>query len=106
MAQTKALLSKPLQHMEGSPAKRPAYLGCEFSITDIDKLDRSLGQPDVNSSIYLKNIATNPFNDGYVKYPSVTGLLNLRVSICGKSNPIRPLGLNNKWIKMSYLSFA
>jgi hypothetical protein len=55
MAQTKALRSKPLPHMDGLPTKRAPYLVCEFRLADPDKLDRSLGQPNVTSSNYLKN---------------------------------------------------
>lgn len=82
MAQTKALRSKPLPHMDGLPTKRAPYLVCKFDLTATVKLDKSLGQPGVNTSIYRKKIAKNPLNGGYMQNPSVTGLLNLCKYIC------------------------
>ncbi|MBT8233463.1 MAG: pyridoxal phosphate-dependent aminotransferase [Saprospiraceae bacterium] len=82
MSQT--YLSQKLQNMTESATLQMAQKARELRNQGIDVISLSLGEPDFDTPEYIKEAAKKALDDGYTKYPPVSGFKELRDAICNK----------------------
>jgi aspartate aminotransferase len=61
-----------------------AKLGRELRAKGIDVIDLSLGEPDFDTPIHIKEAAKKAVDDNYSHYTPVAGYLDLREAVCTK----------------------
>jgi len=61
-----------------------AKLGRELRAKGIDVIDLSLGEPDFDTPVHIKEAAKKAVDDNYSHYTPVAGYLDLREAVCAK----------------------
>lgn len=61
-----------------------AKLGRELRAKGIDVIDLSLGEPDFDTPVHIKEAAIKAIHDNWSHYTPVSGFLDLREAVCGK----------------------
>src|SRR6187200_1697748 len=61
-----------------------AKLGRELRAKGIDIIDLSLGEPDFDTPVHIKESAKKAVDDNFSHYTPVAGFLDLREAICTK----------------------
>ena len=80
----KNLLSNTVKNISESETIRMSQLARNLSEKGIKVIDLSLGEPDFDTPIDIKNIAKQALDDGYTKYTPVNGIPLLRKAIANK----------------------
>ena len=61
-----------------------AKLGRELRAQGIDVIDLSLGEPDFDTPVHIKEAAKKAVDDNYSHYTPVPGYLDVREAVCAK----------------------
>src|SRR5258705_8227993 len=77
-------LSSRLQRFNEPETLKMAKLGRELRGKGVDIIDLSLGEPDFNTPIHIKQAAKKAIDDNWSHYPPVAGYRDLREAICTK----------------------
>ena len=77
-------LSSTLQRFNEPETLRMAKLGRELRSQGIDIIDLSLGEPDFDTPVHIKEAAKKAVDDNYSHYTPVAGYPDLREAICAK----------------------
>lgn len=77
-------LSSILQRFNEPETLKMAKLGRELRANGIDVIDLSLGEPDFDTPIHIKEAAKKAIDDNYSHYTPVAGYLDLRQAVCAK----------------------
>jgi aspartate aminotransferase len=70
--------------MQESATLKMAKMARELKAQGKDIIDLSLGEPDFDTPVHIKEAAKKALDDGYTKYTPVNGLLELRQAIVKK----------------------
>ena len=70
--------------MQESATLKMAKMARELKAQGKDVIDLSLGEPDFDTPVHIKDAAKKALDDGYTKYTPVNGLLELREAIVRK----------------------
>ena len=82
-------LSRLVMEMQESATLKMAKLARELKAKGQDVIDLSLGEPDFDTPVHIKEAAKKALDEGYTKYTPVNGLQELREAI------VRKLGREN-----------
>jgi aspartate aminotransferase len=77
-------LSPLLQRFNEPETLRMAKLGRELRAKGIDIIDLSLGEPDFDTPVHIKESAKKAVDDNYSHYTPVAGYMDLREAVCVK----------------------
>lgn len=77
-------LSSLLQKFNEPETLKMAKLGRELRAKGIDVIDLSLGEPDFDTPVHIKEAAKKAIDDNYSHYTPVAGYLDLREAVCTK----------------------
>jgi len=77
-------LSQRIQNLAESETLQMAKLSRELRAKGHDIIDMSLGEPDFQTPAHIREAAKKAIDDGYTKYPPVSGYLDLRQAISDK----------------------
>src|SRR4030095_2855783 len=77
-------LSRLVMEMQESATLKMAKLARELKAKGQDVIDLSLGEPDFDTPVHIKEAAKQALDQGYTKYTPVNGLPELRDSIVRK----------------------
>ena len=77
-------LSKLVTEMQESATLKMAKMARELKAQGKDVIDLSLGEPDFDTPVHIKEAAKKALDNGYTKYTPVNGLLELRQAIVNK----------------------
>lgn len=77
-------LSRLVLEMQESATLKMAKMARELKAEGKDIIDLSLGEPDFDTPVHIKDAAKKALDDGYTKYTPVNGLLELRQAIVKK----------------------
>lgn len=77
-------LSTRVQHLNESATLRMAQMARELSNRQIDVINLSLGEPDFDTPMHIKEKAKEAIDSGNTKYTPVAGTLALRQAISDK----------------------
>jgi len=77
-------LSSLLSRFNEPETLKMAKLGRELRAQGIDITDLSLGEPDFDTPIHIKEAAKKAIDDNYSHYTPVAGYLDLRQAVCAK----------------------
>lgn len=77
-------LSSLLTRFNEPETLKMAKLGRELKAQGIDLTDLSLGEPDFDTPVHIKDAAKKAIDENYSHYPPVAGFLELRQAICTK----------------------
>ena len=77
-------LSSLLERFNEPETLKMAKLGRELRANGIDITDLSLGEPDFDTPIHIKEAAKKAIDDNYSHYTPVAGYLDVREAICTK----------------------
>ena len=77
-------LSRLVSDMQESATLKMAKLARELKAQGKDVIDLSLGEPDFDTPVHIKDAAKKALDDGYTKYTPVNGLLELREAVVRK----------------------
>lgn len=77
-------LSPRLQRFSEPETLKMAKLGRELKAKGIDIIDLSLGEPDFNTPVHIKEAAKKAIDDNWSHYPPVAGYPDLREAVCVK----------------------
>lgn len=77
-------LSSLLQKFNEPETLKMAKLGRELRAKGIDITDLSLGEPDFDTPVHIKNAAKEAIDENYSHYTPVAGYLDLRKAVCEK----------------------
>ncbi|HEY4148245.1 MAG TPA: pyridoxal phosphate-dependent aminotransferase, partial [Chitinophagaceae bacterium] len=77
-------LSSVLQRFNEPETLKMAKLGRELRAKGIDVIDLSLGEPDFDTPVHIKEAAKKAVDDNYSHYTPVAGYLDLREAVCTK----------------------
>ncbi|MEP7164142.1 MAG: pyridoxal phosphate-dependent aminotransferase [Ferruginibacter sp.] len=77
-------LSSLLTRFNEPETLKMAKLGRELRAKGIDITDLSLGEPDFDTPMHIKDAAKKAIDDNYSHYTPVAGFLDLRQAICTK----------------------
>ena len=77
-------LSPLLQRFNEPETLRMAKLGRELRAKGIDIIDLSLGEPDFDTPVHIKESAKKAVDDNYSHYTPVAGYMDLREAVCTK----------------------
>ena len=77
-------LSRLVLEMQESATLKMAKMARELKAQGKDIIDLSLGEPDFDTPVHIKDAAKKALDDGYTKYTPVNGLLDLRQAIVKK----------------------
>ena len=80
------ILSERIKRLPASATLTMAAKARELKNKGIDVIGLSLGEPDFNTPEFIKDAAIKAVNDNYNSYSPVDGYLDLKKSICKKSN--------------------
>ncbi len=84
MSSNKNRLSQRVMAMEESATIKMAQLGRELAAKGHKVINLSLGEPDFDTPVHIKEAAKAALDAGYTKYSPVPGFLELRQAICEK----------------------
>ncbi|MEP6794025.1 MAG: pyridoxal phosphate-dependent aminotransferase [Saprospiraceae bacterium] len=77
-------LSRLVMEMQESATLKMAKMARELKAKGQDVIDLSLGEPDFDTPVHIKEAAKKALDEGYTKYTPVNGLLELREAIVRK----------------------
>jgi aspartate aminotransferase len=77
-------LSPRLKRFNEPETLKMAKLGRELRANGIDVIDLSLGEPDFNTPLHIKESAKKAIDDNWSHYPPVAGYPDLREAVCVK----------------------
>jgi aspartate aminotransferase len=77
-------LSSLLDRFAEPETLKMAKLGRELRAQGIDVIDLSLGEPDFDTPVHIKEAAKKAVDDNYSHYTPVAGYLDLREAVCRK----------------------
>ena len=77
-------LSSLLSKFNEPETLKMAKLGRELRAKGLDITDLSLGEPDFDTPIHIREAAKKAIDDNYSHYTPVAGYLDLRVAVCTK----------------------
>lgn len=77
-------LSTRLQLFNEPETLKMAKLGRELRSQGVDVIDLSLGEPDFDTPVHIKEAAKKAVDDNYSHYTPVAGYLDLREAVCTK----------------------
>jgi aspartate aminotransferase len=77
-------LSSFLQRFNEPETLKMAKLGRELRSKGIDVIDLSLGEPDFDTPVHIKEAAIRAIHDNWSHYTPVAGFLDLREAVCSK----------------------
>ncbi|MGQ0739633.1 MAG: pyridoxal phosphate-dependent aminotransferase [Bacteroidota bacterium] len=77
-------LSSFLQRFNEPETLKMAKLGRELRAQGIDVIDLSLGEPDFDTPLHIKDSAVQAIHDNWSHYTPVAGYLDLREAVCSK----------------------
>lgn len=77
-------LSRLVLEMQESATLKMAKMARELKAKGQDVIDLSLGEPDFDTPVHIKEAAKQALDEGYTKYTPVNGLLELREAIVRK----------------------
>ncbi|HTQ27758.1 MAG TPA: pyridoxal phosphate-dependent aminotransferase [Puia sp.] len=77
-------LSSILTRFSEPETLKMAKLGRELRANGIDVIDLSLGEPDFDTPVHIKEAAKKAIDDNWSHYTPVPGYLDLREAICSK----------------------
>jgi aspartate aminotransferase len=77
-------LSSFLQRFNEPETLKMAKLGRELRAKGIDVIDLSLGEPDFDTPLHIKEAAVKAIHDNWSHYTPVPGFLDLREAVCTK----------------------
>jgi aspartate aminotransferase len=77
-------LSSFLQRFNEPETLKMAKLGRELRAKGIDIIDLSLGEPDFDTPVHIKEAAIKAIHDNWSHYTPVPGFLDLREAVCTK----------------------
>lgn len=77
-------LSSFLQRFNEPETLKMAKLGRELRAQGIDVIDLSLGEPDFDTPVHIKEAAIKAIHDNWSHYTPVPGFLDLREAVCTK----------------------
>jgi len=77
-------LSRLVMDMQESATLKMAKLARELKAKGKDVIDLSLGEPDFDTPVHIKEAAKKALDEGYTKYTPVNGLQELREAIVRK----------------------
>lgn len=77
-------LSSLLSRFNEPETLKMAKLGRELRAKGIDITDLSLGEPDFDTPVHIKEAAKKAIDDNYSHYTPVAGYLDLREAVCAK----------------------
>ena len=77
-------LSSLLDRFAEPETLKMAKLGRELRAKGIDVIDLSLGEPDFDTPLHIKDAAKKAIDDNWSHYPPVAGYPDLRAAICTK----------------------
>ena len=77
-------LSRLVTEMQESATLKMAKMARELKAQGKDVIDLSLGEPDFDTPLHIKEAAKKALDDGYTKYTPVNGLVELREAIVRK----------------------
>ena len=75
------IVSKRLEEMEESATLKMSQLARDLKAQGHDVINLSLGEPDFDTPVHIKEAAKQALDDGYTKYTPVPGLIELREAI-------------------------
>jgi len=78
------LLSSRLLRFKEPETLKMAKMGREMRAKGIDITDLSLGEPDFDTPIHIKEAAKQAIDDNFSHYTPVAGYLDLRQAVCDK----------------------
>ena len=81
---TALLISRLVSEMQESATLKMAKMARELKAQGKDVIDLSLGEPDFDTPVHIKEAAKKALDDGYTKYTPVNGLPELRQAIAAK----------------------
>ncbi len=79
-----SLLTQRIQLMEESATIKMAQMARDLAAQGHDVIDLSLGEPDFDTPVHIKEAAKKALDDGLTKYTPVPGTLELRKAIIAK----------------------
>lgn len=77
-------LSSLLQRFNEPETLKMAKLGRELRAKGVDVIDLSLGEPDFDTPVHIKEAAIKAINDNWSHYSPVAGYPDLREAVCFK----------------------
>lgn len=77
-------LSSFLQRFNEPETLKMAKLGRELRAKGVDVIDLSLGEPDFDTPVHIKEAAIKAIHDNWSHYTPVPGFLDLREAVCAK----------------------
>lgn len=77
-------LSRLVLEMQESATLKMSKMARELKAQGKDIIDLSLGEPDFDTPVHIKDAAKKALDDGFTKYTPVNGLLDLRQAIVKK----------------------
>ena len=77
-------LSSFLQRFNEPETLKMAKLGRELRAKGVDVIDLSLGEPDFDTPVHIKEAAIKAIHDNWSHYTPVPGFLDLREAVCFK----------------------
>src|ERR1700730_16822722 len=77
-------LSSPLERFAEPETLKMAKLGRELRAKGVDVIDLSLGEPDFDTPLHIKEAAKKAIDENWSHYPPVSGYPDLREAICKK----------------------
>jgi len=77
-------LSERITQMQESATLKMAKISRELKAQGHDVIDLSIGEPDFDTPIHIKNAAKDAIDKGYTHYTPVSGYLDLRKAIAAK----------------------
>ncbi len=77
-------LSSLLEKFNEPETLKMARLGRELRAQGVDIVDLSLGEPDFDTPVHIKDAAIKAINENYSHYTPVAGFMDLREAICNK----------------------
>lgn len=77
-------LSTLLNKFNEPETLKMAKLGRELRAKGVDVIDLSLGEPDFDTPVHIKEAAKKAIDDNYSHYTPVAGYLDLREAVCTK----------------------
>jgi len=79
-----SLLTQRIQLMEESATIKMAQMARDLAAQGHDVIDLSLGEPDFDTPVHIKEAAKKALDDGLTKYTPVPGTIELRKAIQAK----------------------
>ena len=77
-------LSSLLERFNEPETLKMAKLGRELRAKGIDITDLSLGEPDFDTPVHIKEAAKKAIDENYSHYTPVAGYLDVREAVCTK----------------------